>query len=153
MSRGKSHLPTTLPARKRLPGALSEWRIDRRSLEARELAADLAVFCQDLGGVEHLSAMEKTLLERLVYLRRQLLQHESEVLAGRAGTLEPNAHTAMVNGVLGLAKALGLQRRAKDAGSLSDYLRERAAASAAPARSESPSQSIEVTDVPVDPAE
>lgn len=130
---GKSNLPTRLPAR--IPRSLSEWRIDRRSQPAREIAADLVAFCGDLGGAENLSAMERTLLERLVFLRRQMLEHESLVLAGKPGTMTPHEHVAASNAIQGLVKALGLKRRAKDAGDLRTYLAERAASSEPPVAS------------------
>jgi hypothetical protein len=116
----KSELPTTLPTRFSRDWP---WAIDRRTVLAREIAADLGDFYQDLGGLPSLSVMERVLVERAVFLRRRILDHERAVLAGAAGTLTPNEHTAAINALLGVLKALGLKRKARDAGSLAEWLR------------------------------
>lgn len=134
MPRSRSRLPTELQARKRPPRTLSQWKIDRRSVEARELAADLMVFVQDLGGFEALSAMEVATLERLCFIRRMLMLHESAVLAGKGAILEPGEHAQWTNTLLGLLRTLGLARRAKNASDLTQYLAARAANSAPPAQ-------------------
>lgn len=114
-----STLPTLLPARWEPAAA---WKLDRRCLTAREVSAALAQLWSDLGGVEALSAQQLVLCERAVFLRHQLVEHETAVLNGRPGTMEPGAHTQATNALLGLLKALGLERRARDALSLREYL-------------------------------
>jgi hypothetical protein len=122
--RGKSNnLPTTLPARFRDGFA---WRLDRRSKVVREIAADIGTLWQDLGGFDAISAQERILCERVVFLRRRLLDHEQSVMGGGPPLLEPHEHVAGVNALLGLLKALGLTRRARDFDDLRAYLREQA---------------------------
>ena len=68
-----STLPTTLPARYT---AGFPWQLDRRCRAVREVAADLLTLWQDLGGVDSLSAQERSLCERVVFLRRQVIEYE-----------------------------------------------------------------------------
>jgi len=137
--RGKSDtLPTYLPARFRTGYA---WRIDRRCAAAREIAADLTELWQDLGGVDMLSAQQRTLAERVVFLRRQLLEHETGVLQGQKGLLEPNEYSAALNSLVGLLKALGIARRARTV-SFADYVASNVPETAQDALAGSPSADV-----------
>ena len=115
----QQQLPTQLPAR--FESGFG-WKLDRRCIAAREVAADLGQLWQDLGGPDRLSVQQLWLTERAVYLRRTLLEHESAVLNGRPGTMEQGQHVQTVNGLLGILKALGLGRKARDVPSLREYL-------------------------------
>lgn len=121
MTRGVSTtLPTKLPARYRTGFA---WRLDRRSKLTRELAADMLELATDLGGFEALSAQQRILLERVVYLHRRAVEFETAVLAGGTPPYEAGTHSNIVNVLLGCLKALGLDRKARAARSLADVMR------------------------------
>lgn len=126
----RSDLPTTLPARFSRRFA---WDLDRRSVLAREVAQDLYELWTDLGGYESLSAMERVLCERATFIRQRLLQHETAVLAGQDPPMTVHEHVGATNSLLGILKALGLRRRAKEVGSLREYL---AASAEAPVEEE-----------------
>ena len=114
--------PTELPARYRERFA---WTLDRRCKAVREVAADLVTLWTDLGGFESLSTQERVLCERVTFIRRQLLRHESAVMSGGEPTMTAGEHANATNTLVGLLKALGLKRRARDAGDLSSYLASR----------------------------
>lgn len=74
-------------------------------------------------GVE--SAQRDILCQRAVFMCVCLETMECEALA--TGKFDAGVHTQMSNALLGLLKALGLDRHVKQAGGLSDYIRERQA--------------------------
>lgn len=112
-------LPSRLPA---VYDAGFPWRLDKRSTIGRQVGADVWTLFQDLGGIESLSVQQRMLCERAVFLRRRLLVHEEAVLAGQPPVMTANEHTAAVNALLGVLKALGLKRQARDVGDLRTYL-------------------------------
>jgi hypothetical protein len=123
VTRGVSEtLPTQLPAHFRVGFA---WRLDRRCKAVREIAADLLELWTDLGGVESLSTQERILCERVVYIRRRILEHETAVMNSAAPAMTPGEHANATNTLVGLLKALGLERRARDVHDLRSYLAER----------------------------
>jgi hypothetical protein len=125
MTRGVSEtLPTQLPARFRTGFA---WKLDRRSKVVREIAADLYELWTDLGGPEGLSVQERILCERVVYLRRRVLEYETAIINGKTGTMTPGEHANATNTLVGLLKALGLERRARPVRKLHDAMQGRAA--------------------------
>lgn len=69
------------------------------------------------------------LCQRAVFMCVCLETMECEALA--SGKFDAGVHTQMTNALLGLLKALGLDRRVKRVGGLNNYLRERDAAEAA----------------------
>jgi len=142
MTRGVSTtLPTTLPARYTRG---FRWALDKRSQVARELASDLWELWTDQGGVENLSAKELDACERVAFIRRLLLAHESAVLhnslppelrggdkADRPLTMEPSTYCSYINALLGLMKALsagGMKRKAKPTRSLREIMAQGRAA-------------------------
>lgn len=110
-----------LPARFK-PGFA--WQLNRRSSLARELARELWDLWQDLGGLDSLSAQQRTLVERVVFLRRQILEHEQQALSGDPGKLTPNEYAAAVNTLIGLLKSLGIERQARPVRRLADIIGE-----------------------------
>ena len=120
--------PTELPARYRERFA---WKLDRRCMAVRELAADLVSLWQDLGGYDCLSTQERVLVERVAYLRRRVLDYETAVIhnATRADgapelplPMDAGTYSNHVNVLLGLMRALGLERRAKPTRRLHEHL-------------------------------
>jgi hypothetical protein len=125
-----SSKPTELPARM---DRLFPWSsLDRRCVAVREFAADITELWQDLGGVGELSAQKRWLCERIVFMRRRMLAYESAVLeqvaAIDAGTEPPKlpmdagTYSNFANVCQGHLKALGLERRARKAQGLHEYL-------------------------------
>jgi hypothetical protein len=123
-----SNKPTLLPARYR---PLFAWALDRRSKPCREIAADQYELWQALGGVEGLSPQELAMVERIVFIRRRILDYESALLhnstCGEGNTPKPvcmdhGVYTNHVNVLLGLLKALGIQRRQRPVKRLHEHL-------------------------------
>lgn len=119
-----AHRTRYLPARFK-PGFA--WDLNRRSSLARDVARELWELWQDLGGFDQLSTQQRIVVERIVYVRRKLLEHEKEVLEGKPGLLEPNVYAAWCNTLVGLLKSLGIERKAKPVGTLHDYIANRGA--------------------------
>jgi hypothetical protein len=120
MTRGTSEtLPTELPARYE---RLFAWELDRRCKAVREVAADLFELWQDLGGVETLSVQKRWLCERVVYLRRRCLAYEAAVLDGKETPMDAGTYSNHANVLQGYLRTLGLERRAKNAKTLREYM-------------------------------
>jgi hypothetical protein len=117
-----------LPARFR-PGF--PWALDKRCETAREVAADLLTLWQDLGGAEALSAQQRWLCERVVYLRRRCVEYEADMMAGRPPSMDAGTYSNFANVLMGYLKALGLHRQARPARSLRDYMAGKSAEAAA----------------------
>jgi hypothetical protein len=124
----QSDKPTLLPARYR---PLFAWDLDRRSKPCREIAADQYELWQALGGVEGLSPQELAMVERIVFIRRRILEYESALLhnstCGESDTPKPvcmdhGVYTNHVNVLLGLLKALGIARRQRPVKRLHEHL-------------------------------
>jgi hypothetical protein len=123
-----SERPTQLPARYR---PLFAWALDRRAKPCREIAADQFELWQALGGVEGLSPQELAMVERIVFIRRRVLEYESALLhnstcgesdAKRPVCMDHGVYTNHVNVLLGLLKALGLGRRQRPVRRLHEHL-------------------------------
>lgn len=126
MTRGVSTtLPTQLPARFRQGFPLA---LDRRCKAVREVAADLLTLWQDLGGHEALSAQQLWLCERVVFIRRRVLEFEAAALAGKDLPFEAGVYSNLANVLVGYLRTLGLERKARTVRRLADVMREGAAA-------------------------
>ena len=122
MKRGLSDtLPTRLPGRYR-EGIL--WSLDGRSEIAREVTADLFELSQDLGGWEGLSTQQRILCERIVFMRRRVLEFETAAMTGSALPFQHGAYSNLCNVLAGYLKALGLDRRARPVRSLREVMTE-----------------------------
>jgi|ERR1051326_174271 hypothetical protein len=123
MTRGVSDtLPTALPARYE---RLFAWQLDRRCKAVREVAADLLELWQDLGGVDSLSAQQRWLSERIVFLRRRMLAYEAAVLGGTEPPMTAGEYSNFANVCQGHLRALGLERKARTVRSLHEHLASR----------------------------
>lgn len=112
-------LATQLPARYE---RLFAWRLDARCVAAREVAADLSELWQDLGGVEQLSAQKRWLCERVVFMRRKMIEYETAVMDGTSPPMDAGCYSNFANVTVGHLKALGLERQAKPAQGIREYL-------------------------------
>ena len=115
---GKGTKPREV-ARRFRPSFLSD--LDGRYPVVRGLKYRYACYTSDLGGTATLSAMEQTIVKRIVHLEHLVEQKESALLSG--GTLDVHEYLSAVNTLSGLLSKIGLKRRAKQIPSLTDYLR------------------------------
>jgi len=113
---GKSTKPRAISRRFR-PSFLND--LDGRYPVARGLKYRYGCYTSDLGGMANLSAMELTMVKRIVHLEHLVEQKESSLLCG--GTIDVHAYLSAVNTLSGLLSKIGLRRRAKML-SLKDYL-------------------------------
>ena len=114
-----SEKPTELPARYTQGFA---WNLDRRCQNAREVASDLWRLWIDLGGVESLSVQQLWLAERVVFLRRRALEFETATMAGKTPPFDAGTHSNVCNVIVGHLRALGLERKARNARTLRDVM-------------------------------
>jgi hypothetical protein len=127
MSRGVSvDLPTQLPARYKQRFA---WQLDRRVKVVREIASDLMELWQDLGGYDDLSAQQRWLCERVVYLRRRCLAYESVSMHNlsfpedqKPVPMDAGTYSNHANVLQGHLRTLGLERRQRPVRSLRAHL-------------------------------
>jgi len=125
MARGQGLVRVRVPRKFRL-GWLD--RGDKRTREYRRVVARLAELIQHLGGVDELTAIERTLVERLAHVEVLAARVEIAVRSGKEPTpLALQQYFSAVDRCVKLSALLGLQRRARDAGTLQSYAREIAA--------------------------
>jgi hypothetical protein len=114
----------TLPARAR-PGWLK--RGDGRSVLYRALHTRLAELGEQYGGLDALSAMERSLIERVVHVEALIGQAELQMRSGKQVSIQN--YLALVDRLHGIGKTLGLKRVVKQAEKLHDYMARRASES------------------------
>lgn len=100
-------------------------RLDSRHNLTRELRERFDEVCTDLGGRDSLSYMQRSLIERALWLEHWLANQERELAKGQ--DLDVSRWIQAANSLQGIYSRLGLERRAKDAPSLHEYLRHREA--------------------------
>jgi len=114
-------------AKKReLPGRYRpDWieKMDGRTRLAQAVRQRLEALQADLGGLDALSYQERSLCRRAVWLEALLEQREARLAHGEE--IDEGAHVQASNALMGVWKALGLQRRARDVPDLKTYLKQR----------------------------
>jgi len=116
---GVSKKRTAVP-RAAQPGWLK--RMDQRSRVARALHERLAIIGEDLGGLDQLSGIQRSLLER--FLHAEALAAELEERARNGQPFDVGRYLAITDRVVRLAHSLGLQRRPRNAKTLAEVLAE-----------------------------
>ena len=112
---GKAYSPPrqkSLPA-KFQPGFLAT--MDQRSAVVKQLRANYATIIEDLGGADEIAHIKSAMVERFVFLESLLQTIETDLASGaidRDAAL--GKWTQAVNSLIGLARALGLDRKARD---------------------------------------
>lgn len=108
----------------------SDWidHLDGRTKLARVVRQRLSSLHSDLGGRDALSYQQRSLCRRAVWLEALIERREVALANGRE--IDEGAHTQSINALMGVWKALGLQRKAREVPDLHDYLRNREGASA-----------------------
>jgi hypothetical protein len=107
--------------------------IDGRSTWVRRLRDLIALHVNDLGGIEAVSAAERSIVQRAATLTVELERMESAfAAAGEASAQDIDLYQRTANSLRRLLESLGLQRRAKDVTpTLQTYIAARAAEKAA----------------------
>jgi hypothetical protein len=117
---------TAAPAKKRkVPAKFCKgWleTLDGRLGFAQALKSRFAVICTDLGGEDRLSYMQRSLIERSLFLEFWISQHEAALAAGRE--FNAGSWTQAINALQGLYARLGILRRAREVPALADYLKK-----------------------------
>ena len=109
------------------PGYLD--RLDGRTAIAVDMRARWAAMTADLGGEASLSYSQRSLCERALWLEHWLAVQEQALAAGEYEAFDAGRWTQACNALQGILKTLGIERRAKDVTSLSDYIAQKAGAS------------------------
>ena len=85
-------------------------QLDGRFRLAREVRDRLAAVYADLGGEDRLSYLQRSLVKRYVWLE---LHHEAdEARIAKGEVVDVGKHTQRLNSLIGLARTLGIERRA-----------------------------------------
>lgn len=108
----------TEPPERHAPGWLDD--LDGRYAVAKELRARFEEVCADLGGRDRLSYMERSLVERALWLEYWLARQERALAEGEAFDVARWIQAA--NSLQGIYARLGLRRRAREAPNLGEYL-------------------------------
>jgi hypothetical protein len=106
-----SHKPQSLPA-KFTPGFISD--LDKRTDLAKALRVSYAQVVSDIGGREEVGHIKNALVERFCWLEAILQTLEHEMAQGQIDKAETlGKWIQAVNSLSGLARVLGIERRAK----------------------------------------
>ena len=95
--------------------------MDGRLSIAKALKERLLTLTDDLGGATNLSYGQHSLCERVIYLEARVQSWEASLAQGDEVNI--SQYIYCLNSLLGIFKTLGLQRRAKDGGSLHELLK------------------------------
>lgn len=110
------------PPNKFTQGWLAE--LDGRTGIAQVMRQRYEAFTNDLGGVSQLSYAQRSLVERSLWLEYWLAQQEQALATG--AEFDIGKWTQAANALQGILSKLGLDRQAKDAPNLSDFIQSRA---------------------------
>lgn len=105
-----------------VPGKFSEgWidSLDGRTRIAQAVNERMGLLTADLGGLDALSYMQRSLCKRVVWMECLIEQQEAALAKGEE--IDQGRLTQAINSLLGLLRTLGLERKAKDV-SLKDII-------------------------------
>lgn len=105
-------------------------RLDKRTVLGRAVLDRYESVVSDLGGDDALSTVKHSLVRRFVWFEVMIEGVECRAAAGEG--VDVGTWTQLVNSWLGVARLLGLDRRAKDASGLKDRLNARRSAARPP---------------------
>ena len=108
------------------PGYLD--RLDGRTAIAVDMRHRWQQITDDLGGEATLSYSQRSLVERALWLEHWLAVQERALADGDYGAFDAGRWTQACNALQGILKTLGIERKAKDVTSLSDYIAGKARA-------------------------
>lgn len=95
-------------------------KLDGRTAIAVDMRARWQELTDDLGGADRLSYAQRSLVERALWLEHFVATQERILADGNDA--DTGRMTQATNSLLGLYRTLGLERRARDVTSLSDYI-------------------------------
>ena len=95
--------------------------LDYRTALARNLRDRFETICADLGGADRLSYMQRSLVERGLWLEYWLSQQERTLAEG--GEFDVGRWIQAANSLQGIYSRLGLERQTRDAPDLQEYLK------------------------------
>ncbi|WP_026148105.1 hypothetical protein [Thioalkalivibrio sp. HL-Eb18] len=101
-------------------------KLDGRTRLAQAARERLDALQADLGGADALSYQRQSICKRVVWLEVQIEQREAALARGEE--IDEARHANNINTLTGLLKAIGLDRKARDVPSLSEYLQQRGTA-------------------------
>ena len=104
------------------PGWIEQ--MDGRRALARDMQARHREICDDLGGADSLSYLSRSLVERFLWLEFWMAEQERALADG--GEFDVGKWVQAANSAQGIAQRLGLARKAREAPSLSEYLKAKA---------------------------
>ncbi len=106
----------------------NDWleKLDGRTRVAQVVHQRFQTLTADLGGMDSLSYKKISLCRRALYLEALIEQQEAALARGE--DVDHGRLTNTTNTLMGLYKALGLDRQAKDVPDLQTYLKQRATA-------------------------
>ena len=93
--------------------------LDQRCGITKEIKRRYETLVEDTGADSY---QQEMLCQRAIFVGVQL--ETMECMAAESGKFDPGIYTQMTNSLLGLLKALGLDRKIKDAASLKTYMEE-----------------------------
>lgn len=99
-------------------------KLDGRTTIARAVQSRYSALTTDLGGHDALSYQRRSLCKRIVWLEAVIEQQEAALARGE--DVDQGRMTQAVNTLVGLLKAIGLDRVAREC-SLSEYLQRKQA--------------------------
>jgi hypothetical protein len=109
MSRGESvRLLASIPA-KYTPGFMD--RLDERTVLGRAVGDRYHAIVSELGGDQNLTSIKHSLVRRFVWFETMIEGMECRAAAGEG--VDVGSWTQLVNTWLGLARLLGLERKAR----------------------------------------
>jgi hypothetical protein len=118
MSRGKSvRLLAAIPERYS-PDFME--RLDKRTVLGKAVRDRFEAICSDLGGVENMPTVKLSLARRFVWLEAMIEGFECRAAAGE--DVDTGVWTQLINSWLGIARQLGLERKAKKVRRLHEHL-------------------------------
>lgn len=94
--------------------------LDTRTTVAKEMRERFTCMTSDLGGLEHLSYAQKSLVERALWLEHWLRTQESELASGEP--FDVGKWVQAANSLQGILSKLGLERQAKNVTSFQDFI-------------------------------
>jgi hypothetical protein len=123
MARGKSvRLLASIPARY-APDFMS--RLDKRTVLGRSVLERYGAVMLDLGGEEALSTVKRSLVRRFTWFEVMIEGFECRAASGE--DIDIGSWTQLTNTWLGIARALGLERRQRPTRTLREVMRGGAA--------------------------
>ena len=97
--------------------------LDYRTQLARDLRARFDEVCTDLGGADQLSYMQRSLVERALWLEFWLSQQEQALAKGQE--FDVGKWVQAANSLQGIYSRLGLERKQREAPDLQTFLKQR----------------------------